>query len=159
MKFKLFDEVTAAAHCDVPCGIYDPIPAKIAAKTVERMIRQLADIHPPKDAGDAHAAQEYIQMVSRRIAVKEEHAEQVKHELQILWSDFFKAEHLQKFPHLHDAFWQAMKLASKTKQEGGLESAQKLNDAVDAIAKMFYETKSDPARYDAYKLITDKLFS
>ena len=158
MIFKLFDEVTAEAHCDVPCGIYDPTPAKIAAKTVERMIRQLADIHPPKDATDAHAAQEYVQIVSRRIAVKEEHAEKVKRELSILWSDFFKPEHLQKFPNLHDMFWQAEKLASKAKQDGGIEAAEKLNEAVDAIAKMFYEAKNDPARYDAYKLITDKLF-
>ncbi|MEY4731488.1 MAG: hypothetical protein RL681_434 [Candidatus Parcubacteria bacterium] len=158
MIFNLFDEVAAEAHCDIPCGVYDPTAAKVAAKTVERMIRQLADIKPPNDVGDAHAALEYVQMVSRRIAVKEEHAEKVKRELSILWSDFFKAEHLQKFPNLHDAFWQAEKLASKAKQDGGLETAQKLNDAVDAIAKMFYEAKNDPARYDAYKLITDKLF-
>jgi nickel superoxide dismutase len=158
MKFKLFDEVTAEAHCDVPCGIYDPTPAKIAAKTVERMIRQLADIKPPNESSDVYAVLEYVQMTSRRIAVKEEHAEKVKRELSILWSDFFKPEHLQKFPNLHDMFWQAEKLASKVKQDGGIETTEKLNEAVDAIAKMFYEAKGDPARYDAYKLITDKLF-
>ncbi len=158
MTFKLFDEVAAEAHCDVPCGIYDPTPAKIAAKTMERMIRQLADIKPPNESSDAHAVLEYVQMTSRRIAVKEEHADKVKRELSVLWSDFFKPEHLQKYPNLHDIFWQAEKLCSKTKQDGDLESALKLNEAVDAIAKMFYEAKNDPARYDAYTLITDKLF-
>ena len=158
MTFKLFDEVAAAAHCDVPCGVYEPVTAKIAARTVERMIRQLTDVHLPKDPKDEVAAREYVQMVSRRIAVKEEHAEKVKRELQVLWSDFFKPEHLEKFPQLHDTFWQALKLASKTKQEGTLEVAEKLNAAVDEIAKTFYAVKNDPARYDAYKLITDKLF-
>jgi nickel superoxide dismutase len=158
MMTKLFKEVTAEAHCDVPCGIYDPTPAKIAAKTVERMIRQLADIHLPKDWKDAAAVAEYVQMTSRRIAVKEEHAEKVKRELEILWTDFFKPDHLAKFPKLHEMFWTATKLASKAKQEGGIETAEKLNAAVDEIAKMFYEAKNDPPRYDAYKLVTDKLF-
>lgn len=158
MLEELFPELTAEAHCDVPCGIYDPTPAKIAAKTVEKMVMQIGDIHLPKDWNDAHEAREYTHMLARRIAVKEQHAEMCKRELSILWSDFFKPEHLEKFPNLHDMFWKAEKLCSKNKQEVNLDAAKELVAKVDEIAKIFYEAKGDPARYDSYKNITDKLF-
>jgi nickel superoxide dismutase len=158
MKHKLIQTMTAQAHCDVPCGIYDPTPAKIAAKTVHRMLLQLKDFHEPADWKDQAAVVQYVGAVARRIAVKEEHAQLCKKELSILWSDFFKDEHLAKFPNLHDLFWKAMKLCSKNKQEMNEEAAKQLIDQVDAIAKIFYEAKGDPARYDAYKAITDKLF-
>jgi nickel superoxide dismutase len=158
MTNRFFSPLEASAHCDVPCGVYDPTPAKIAAKTVERMAMQLEELAPPADGSDAHAVREYIQMVSRRVAVKEQHAEICKRELQILWSDFFKPEHLSKFPNLHDVFWRALKLCSKNKQEINVAAARELVGAVDAVAKIFYETKGDLARYGAYEQITDKLF-
>ena len=96
--------VVAEAHCDIPCGIYDPTPAKIAAKTVVRMVMQIEDTHPPTNAQDAHEMSHYMNAVSRRVAVKEEHARICKHELLTLWSDFFNAEHLAKYPNLHDMF-------------------------------------------------------
>ncbi len=151
-------KLTAEAHCDVPCGIYDPTPAKIAAKTVARMVDQIEDIHPPKDWNDALAARTFVQSVSRRVAVKEEHAAVCKKELYILWSDFFKPEHLAKYPNLHDMFWKAAKLCSKDKQTISKEDAAALVAAVDEIAKVFYEIKGDPKRYDSYKDVTDKLY-
>ena len=154
----MLPSVTAEAHCDIPCGIYDPTPAKIAAKTVVRMIMQIEDTYPPKDAQDVHEMSHYMNAVGRRVAVKEEHARICKHELLTLWSDFFKAEHLAKYPNLHELFWNAVQLCSKVKQDVDKESAEKLVAAVDEIAKIFYEAKNDPARYDAYKAITDKLF-
>lgn len=154
---KLFSEVSADAHCDIPCGVYDPTPAKIAAKTVARMVQQLGEIAVPKDM-DPHSIANHANMVSRRIAVKEAHAELCKKELLILWSDFFKPEHLEQFPNLHTLVWDAVKLCSKNKQEVNADAAQKLIEAVDGIAKIFYEAKKIPERYEAYKTITDNLY-
>lgn len=155
---KLFPTVSAEAHCDIPCGIYEPTPAKIAAKTVARMTEQLVAFAPPKNWDDAHERLHYMNGVSRRVAVKEAHAEICKKELAILWSDFFKPEHLQKYPNLHELFWNAEKLCSKTKQDVDEDAANKLVDAVDEIAKIFYEAKGAPERFEAYKAITDKLY-
>jgi len=151
-------EITAEAHCDVPCGIYDPTPAKIAAKTVERMAMQIEELEVPKDLGDKHAGTEYINAITRRIATKEKHAQLCKEELSILWSDYFKPEHAEKYPDLHAAFWNALKLCSKNKQSVSVDIAKELTIAVDNIAKIFYETKGDNERFNAYKEITDKLF-
>lgn len=155
---KILPKIKASAHCDIPCGIYEPTPAKIAAKTVYRMILQLKEIHLPKDWSDQNQVLEYLNAINRRIKVKEEHAEICKHELRILWGDFFKEEHLQKYPQLHNLFWQAMKLASKVKQSLDEESAKKLCQTIDEIAKIFYEIKNDPDRFQAYQQITEKLF-
>ncbi|MBS3158593.1 superoxide dismutase, Ni [Candidatus Woesearchaeota archaeon] len=159
---KLLPTVIASAHCDVPCGIYDPTPAKIAAKTVARMTQQLEELEVPKDSKDAAADKtallQYTNRVVRRIQAKEEQAQLCKNELSILWTDFFKPAHLEKFPKLHEAFWKATKLCSTNKQEFCAEHAKELLDAVDEIAKMFYEAKGVPERFKAYKEITDKLY-
>lgn len=152
---KLFPSITADAHCDIPCGIYDPTAAKVAAKTVQRMVAQIQEIEEEHEK--KHEAHHHNALV-RRIRVKEEHAQACKNELWILWSDFFKPEHLEKYPALHDMFWKATKLCSHNKQDVNKEAADKLVAAVDAIAKIFYEIKNDPKRYDSYKDVTDKLF-
>ena len=137
---KLFGDVQA--HCDVPCGIYDPISAKIAAQTVLKMAVRLeaADLGTP-DISVPNS-------VARYIAVKEEHAQGVKSELNILWSDYFKPEHLAEYPNLHELFWNANKLAGANKQGVSSSSAKELVEAVDEIAKIFWATKgvdySDP---------------
>jgi len=154
---KLLQKVKAQAHCDIPCGIYEPVVAKIAAKTVQRMVLQLKELQPPQSL-DKEAILHYIQSVSRRVKVKEDHAEICKRELETLWSDFFKKEHLEKFPNLHETFWRAVKLCSKNKQEINEEAAEELVKAVDEIAEMFYKVKGVPERFNAYKELTDKLF-
>ena len=154
---KIFPKIIAQAHCDIPCGIYEPTPAKIAAKTVLRMAEQLNELEMT-DHSDKNARLQYLNSVSRRISAKEEHAQLCKKELEILWSDFLKPEHLEKFPKLHENFWQAAKLCSKNKQEINIEAAKKLVEAVDEIAKIFYEVKNAPEKYEAYKTITDKLY-
>ena len=145
---KLFGDVQA--HCDVPCGIYDPISAKIAAQTVLKMAVRLeaADLGTP-DISVPNS-------VARYIAVKEEHAQGVKSELNILWSDYFKPEHLADYPNLHELFWNANKLAGANKQGVSSDSAKQLVEAVDQIAEIFWATKgvtySDPnadVRYGA----------
>lgn len=158
---QLFSNISADAHCDIPCGVYDPTPAKIAAQTVVRMVQQMSELKPPEGfpmAFDLMAMKSLANSMARRIAVKEEHAALCKKELLTLWSDFFKPEHLQQFPNLHTLVWDAVKLCSKNKQEVNADAAQKLVAAVDAIAKIFYEAKKVPERYEAYKTITDKLW-
>ncbi|MCP6719339.1 MAG: superoxide dismutase, Ni [Patescibacteria group bacterium] len=155
---RLISKIKALAHCDIPCGVYTPAPAKLAAKTVLRMVEQLEELEAPKKIEDKNILLQYLNSSSRRITVKEEHAQICKKELWILWSDFFKPEHLEKFPKLHDLFWQATKLCSKNKQEINKEAAQKLIDSVDEIAKIFYEAKNVPERYKSYQEITDKLY-
>ncbi len=154
----LWTTLEASAHCDIPCGIYDPTPAKIAAKTVARMVDQLLELTSPDDNADDHTWITYKNSSVRRIMVKEQHAELCKRELEILWSDFFKAEHLTDFPDLHEKFWQATKLASKNKQEIDAGTAKELVAAVDGIAEIFYQAKKAPERFEAYQLITDNLY-
>ena len=125
----------AESHCDIPCGIYDPISAKIAAQTVLKMAVRLEAVElPPKDVSTPNS-------VARYVTVKEEHAQLVKNELNILWSDYFKPEHLEKYPDLHDLFWNANKLAGSNKQNVSSDSAKSLVETVDKIAKIFWATK------------------
>ena len=158
---KMIPTITAEAHCDIPCGIYEPSAAKIAAMTVLRMVLQIGELRPPQGFPlnfDLAAMKAMANSMMRRIAVKEEHAALCKKELMILWTDFFKNEHLEKYPRLHDMFWKAAKLCSKNKQEVNEEAARELAAAVDGIAKIFYEVKGVTERYEAYKILTDKLF-
>ncbi len=127
--------VTAYAHCDIPCGIYDPTPAKIAADTVAKMVEKIGALD--KTATDLTTRGNFVRMVT----VKEQHAEICKKELQVLWSDYFKPEHLEKYPKLHDMFWKALKLASKNKQTVDAQAAADLQAAVKEISDMFWATK------------------
>ncbi len=77
------------AHCDIPCGIYDPHEAQLAAQTVETMVTKIRGL-----SDDEAGRNSFVRMVT----VKEQHAERVKHEIQVLWSDYFKPEHLEKYP-------------------------------------------------------------
>lgn len=127
--------IIAYAHCDIPCGIYDPTPAKIAADTVAKMVEKITAL--PADATDVATRNSFVRMVQ----VKEEHAQLCKKELEILWTDYFKPEHLEKFPKLHDSFWKATKLCSKNKQNVDAQAAADLQAAVKEISDMFWATK------------------
>ncbi len=122
------------AHCDIPCGIYDPKPAQIAAATVLKMVQKIMEL--PKNL-------ELITMNSfvRMVTVKETHAEICKKEILILWTDYFKSEHLEKFPDLHDLVWKTAKLCSKNKQNVDEALANELVEAVNTIAGIFEQTK------------------
>ncbi len=131
--FRLIDRIKPAeiayAHCDIPCGIYDPHLAQMAAHTVIRMVTLI------NEAGnDAHK-------IARLTAVKEQHAEICKHEVGIIWGDYFKPEHVEKFPELHETVWKIMKLASKAKQEVDLQVSEELLEAVNKFAEIFWKTK------------------
>lgn len=129
----------AYAHCDVPCGIYDPKPMQIAAQTVLKMVQKIKELDSDLRQNDNA---DNMNSLVRMIWTKEEHARKCKEELLILWTDYFKPEHLKTFPKLHDIFWNAAKLCSKNKQEVNLESAQELIKEVDEIAKIFAKSKA-----------------
>ncbi len=117
-----------AYHCDLPCGVYDPAQARIEAESV------LAIMKKYQDSDDKV-------FKARAIHIKEERAEMVKHHLWVLWTDYFKPEHLEKFPNLHELFWKATKQAGETKHSVDPKEGQKVLDLIDEIAKIFKETK------------------
>jgi nickel superoxide dismutase len=125
----------AAAHCDVPCGIYDPHAAQIAAHTVIRMV----DLIEGLGSDLANAA--HLNTISRHIAVKEAHGAIVEHEIIILWTDYFRPEHAEKYPQLHDLVWKTCKLTSTVKQQVNKQAALDLLAGVQQIAELFWETK------------------
>ncbi len=130
----------AYAHCDIPCGIYETDSMAHAAETVYKMVEKIQELkHPPE--GDHQKHIEYENTMSRMVHVKEEHAQKCKQEILILWTDYFKDEHLAKFPDLHTKIWKATKLCSQVKRNVDLKLAQQLKDAVAEIAKIFAETK------------------
>ena len=139
----------AEAHCDAPCGVCDPASARISAEAVLSMTKKILDLKAP-DGGDAMAAANYHNTLTRYIMVKEEQARVAKDELLILWTDYFKPVHLEKYPNLHDTFWKAAKLCSACKVEVSLEHANELMDAIKDIHGIFWSSKDrDVAWYTA----------
>ena len=120
--------VVAEAHCDAPCGVYDPASARIAAEAVQSMTKKMLAMTCP-DTSDAGAMAAYMNTMARYAAVKEEEAQKCKDELLVLWTDFFKPQHLESIPDLHDTFWHAAKLCSACKVEVSADHAQELMDA------------------------------
>ena len=146
--FRWWKAQQVEAHCDIPCGIYDPISAKIAAQTVQKMVQRVQALEKPAANADATARSAYENTMSRYITVKEEHAELCKRELRILWADYFRPEHVEKYPDLHTIIWNAEKLAGRNKQTVDMDAAKELVATVDRIAEIFWATKnvtySDP---------------
>ena len=128
------------AHCDLFCGVYDPAQARIEAQSVYNAVKKY------HDSNDEH-------FKARCILIKEERAQLAKEHLWVLWSDYFKPEHLKSNPQLHDVFWKATKACSDAKQSLELDTAQALLDAVDAVGELFAGTKDG---YD-YKAVVKNL--
>ena len=128
------------AHCDGPCGVYDPASARIAAEAVLSMTKKLLAMAPPS-ANDQAAWAEYSNTFARYVAIKEEQAKETKQELLILWTDYFKPEHLATYPDLHETFWKAAKLCSACKVNIDQSKAEELMQAVEKIHNMFWSSK------------------
>ena len=137
---------SAEAHCDGPCGIYDPATARITGEAVRSMTKKILALELP-DASDAAAVARYHNTLSRYVAIKEEQAEKTKHELLILWTDFFKPQHLAAFPDLHDTFWKAAKLCSACKVEVSPTHADELMEAIENIHDMFWKAKGRDVKW------------
>lgn len=137
------------AHCDGPCGVYDPASARIAAEAVLSMTKKILALKHP-DTDDPQAMASYLNSSARYIQIKEEQAHITKTEILILWTDYFKPKHLEQFPDLHDTIWQATKLCSACKVEVNLEKANELMETVKKIHDIFWATKDkDVAWYTA----------
>ncbi len=134
---SVFDKIvgfpTAKAHCDIPCGIYDPYIAQYAAYTVLRMTNLITGLE--KDDP------EYDHKLSRYTATKDEFAEKTKHEIRILWGDYFKEEHEKDYPEITKLVWKAMKLGSQARQHIDEKAANELVETVLRIAEIFWATK------------------
>jgi len=126
----------AHAHCDIPCGIYDPREAEIAAETVEKMVTLLHNL------GQDDGSLEWRNSATRYIAAKELHAEKVKHEVLIIWGDYLKPDHLGKLPaDIHERVWALVKLAGYNKQHVDAAKAAELRTKVKEFADAFWATK------------------
>ncbi len=124
----------AHAHCDIPCGIYDPHDAIQAAQTCIRMTELILE---SEDVSTLGARNNLI----RYVAAKEEHATKAKDDILIIWTDYFKPEHLEKYPNLHELVWNACKLGSQVKQNIDMDAAQAFKAALEEIGNIFWETK------------------
>jgi nickel superoxide dismutase len=133
MLFRLLaTTVEAHAHCDLPCGVYDPAQARIEAQSVKAILEKMQG----NDDQDFR---------TRALMIKEERADLVKHHLWVLWTDYFKPPHFEKYPQLHGLFNEATKLAGAAGGKGATNDvtpADELLAKIDEIAAIFWETKS-----------------
>lgn len=143
---RLFPPKVAYAHCDIPCGIYDPHEAQMAAHTVLRMTILIADIKASDDNPGFGERKKIISQISRLTKVKEDHAEIVKQQIRVIWGDYFKAEHLDKYKDLHKIVFNIMKLASKARQSIEPNDSLALLDAVMKFSEIFWESKGRKAQ-------------
>ena len=131
MRFtSMFSTVEATAHCDLPCGVYDPAQARIEAESVKAIQEKYQGNEDPV-------------FRTRAILIKEQRAELVKHHLWVLWTDYFKPPHFEKYPQLHTLVNEATKLAGASGAKGALDAgkADELLAKIDEIAAIFWETK------------------
>ena len=128
------------AHCDGPCGVYDPASARIAAEAVLSMTKKMLDLHSP-GPDNIEAMGNYINTMSRYASIKEQEAQKCKDEVLLLWTDFFKPEHLGDHEDLHSLFWNTAKLCSACKVELSIEHANDLLDHIKKIHELFWSVK------------------
>jgi nickel superoxide dismutase len=125
---RLLPATTVYAHCDLPCGVYDPAQARIEAESVLKIMQK-------------YAANDDPVFRMRALIIKEERAELAKRHLWVLWTDYFKPEHLEKYPNLHDLFWRATKAAGTAKHSVDPADGQKLLDLIAEVTAVFNATK------------------
>ncbi len=137
---NLLIEKTAYAHCDIPCGIYDPHQAQLAAHTIIRMTQLLTEIKQEDDLKSDHS-------IARITHVKEDHSNMLEEELETLRNDYFKEEHFKEYPNLNDLFVQALISCAKARQNIDMQAAQETLAKVQEIAEIFFKTKNvEPIR-------------
>ncbi len=131
LRHLLTPRITGYGHCDLPCGVYDPAQARIEAESVKMIMEK-------------YAANDDPVFRTRALMIKEQRADLAKHHLWVLWTDYFKPNHVEKYPQLHQLFWEATKQAGAAGGKGSVDpaDAQKLLDSIDEIAKIFWETKA-----------------
>lgn len=122
--------IEVSAHCDLPCGVYDPAQARIEAESVKAICEK-------------YQASDDPEFRTRSLIIKEQRSELVKHHLWVLWTDYFKPPHFEKYPQLHQLVNEATKLAGAGGAKGSADPAvaDQLLAKIDEIAKIFWETK------------------
>jgi nickel superoxide dismutase len=130
LRQLLTPALTVSAHCDLPCGVYDPAQARVEAESVKAIMEKYAANPDPV-------------FRTRALMIKEQRADLAKHHLWVLWTDYFKPAHAEKYPQLHQLFWDATKAAGAAGGKGSVDPAdgQKLLDMIEQIEKIFWETK------------------
>lgn len=137
---KLLIEKIAYAHCDIPCGVYDPYVVQRAAHTIIRMTQLLSEIKQEDDLKSDHS-------IARMTHVKEDHSDILEEELETLRNDYFKEEHFKEYPNLNDLFVQALKSCAKARQNIDMTAAEDSLAKVQEIAEIFFKTKGvEPIR-------------
>ena len=131
---KLFPSKIAYAHCDIPCGIYDPYVMQRAAHTIIRMTQLLSEIKQDDDLTSDHA-------IARMTNVKEEHSDILEEELETLRNDYFKEEHFKAYANLNELFTKTLKASAKARQEININAAGEVLSGVLGIAEIFFKTK------------------
>ena len=131
MLSRFFTTVEVSAHCDLPCGVYDPAQARIEAESIQKICEKVADNNDPD-------------FRVRAAIIKEQRSELVKHHLWVLWTDYFKPPHFEKYPELHTLVNEATKLAGAAGTKGELDAAKadELLAKIDEIDRIFKETKA-----------------
>ncbi|MCX8251652.1 MAG: superoxide dismutase, Ni [Dehalococcoidia bacterium] len=132
---RIAPRATVNAHCDVPCGIYDPHDALQAAQTCIRMTELLLE-----GEGDNSLAAQNTRV--RQVLAKEEHAKKAKDDILVIWTDYFKPPHLEKYPDLHEKVWKACQLGSAVKIGVNMDTAVAFKAALQEIGDIFWETKA-----------------
>lgn len=129
-RYMFTPKITVYAHCDLPCGIYDPAQAKIEAQSVKACMQKYAASTDPD-------------FKARAVAIKEQRSNMVKEHLWVLWTDYFKPNHFEAYPNLNSLFNEATKLAGAggTKGSNDVEVADKLLAKIDEISEIFWATK------------------
>ena len=144
--FPNYSLIKVHAHCDGPCGVYDPASARVAAEAVLSMTKKLIDLTPPNSTNSEEWSA-YNNTFSRYVAIKEEQAKETKKEILILWTDYFKPVHLETYPDLHDTIWKAAKLCSACKVNIDQSQAEELMQYIEKIHNIFWQSKG---RTDAF---------
>ncbi|GAA2721634.1 MULTISPECIES: superoxide dismutase, Ni [Streptomyces] len=129
MLSRLFaPKVRVSAHCDLPCGVYDPAQARIEAESV-------------KAVQEKYQANEDAAFRARAILIKEQRAELAKHHVSVLWSDYFKPPHFEKYPQLHQLVNDTLKALSAAKASTDPKTGEKALELIAEIDRIFWETK------------------
>ncbi len=127
---------TAKAHCDIPCKIYDPISAQLAALTVLRLLDLIKELEQKESLSLTDQA-----LLIRLINDKEEHAAKVKDEVRIIWGDFIKQPKIDAQADIHTLVHNIMLAASACKQNITRDKGESLLELVNQFAQHFWTFK------------------
>tara|TARA_A100001011_G_scaffold347917_1_gene385376 strand:+ start:701 stop:1174 length:474 start_codon:yes stop_codon:yes gene_type:complete len=132
----MFNITKVQAHCDIPCKVYDPAVIQYSALSIVRFMDLIND---EVDGSEMNSSN--ISQLSRLIAVKEQHAKEVKSEVATIWGDYFKEPQITKYPEIHELVHSIMQLASKCKQNTKREDGVELLKKINKFAEIFWDTK------------------